>query len=68
MSLQVKLQTNHSAQDASGDHGPKGEDLAKMHPDEKEVLNTLMAQVDALELVLKMVISVQLATRRISQR
>jgi hypothetical protein len=35
------------------------EDLAKMDPDEKEVLNTLMAQVDALELVLKMVISVQ---------
>jgi hypothetical protein len=32
-----------------------------MDPDEKEVLNTLMAQVDALELVLKMVISVQLA-------
>jgi len=31
-----------------------------MDPDEKEVLNTLMAQVDALELVLKMVISVQL--------
>jgi hypothetical protein len=31
-----------------------------MEPDEKEVLNTLMAQVEALELVLKMVISVQL--------
>ena len=31
-----------------------------MDLDEKEVLNTLMAQVDALELVLKMVISVQL--------
>ena len=39
-----------------------------MDPAEKEVLNTLMAQVDALELLLKMVISVQLATRRISQR
>ena len=38
-----------------------------MDPDEKEVLNALMAQVEALELVLKMVISVQLATRRISQ-
>ena len=31
-----------------------------MDPAEKEVLNTLMAQVEALELVLKMVISVQL--------
>ena len=31
-----------------------------MDPDEKEVLNALMAQVEALELVLKMVISVQL--------
>jgi hypothetical protein len=47
-----------------------------MDPDEKKVLNALMAQVDARELALKMVISVQLVDHvvvdagdpRISQR